>query len=422
MSFRRHGEGSCPPSPAPGRKAGGFCVVWRGAKGLSAQTAKGVGLWYDNGVMMLINLFCSLLAVLVTLGPVRALGLPRWGVVLAGVVLVGLAQQTLAHRAFGASLLSPDALPLPLVALFLWGTAFLLSAGGLTVAWLGLRLCHVAVSGWWPLALGAAAGVFVVWMGVRTPPVREREVVLPGLPAEAEGLRVAVLADIHVDRWRGRAWCERLVGRVNGARPDLILFTGDQADGPLALRWGDLEPLGGLRAPEGAFLITGNHEHYFETEAYLRFYEGLGIRVLDGQTATVRGLGLMGLPDRRSLTRLGDDAIQLRGLREALPRGAFPVLLVHKPGIAPEADALGVGLQLSGHTHGGQVPGVALAIRHFNGGFVRGWYTLPRGMRLFVAPGSGVWLGFPYRLYPSEITVLTLRGGGAAGGAKKEKS
>ena len=219
-----------------------------------------------------------------------------------------------------------------------------------------------------------------------------------------------------------KAWCERLVGRVNGARPDLILFTGDQADGPLALRRGDLEPLGGLRAPEGAFLITGNHEHYFETEAYLRFYEGLGIRVLDGRTATVRGLGLMGLPDRRSLTRLGDDALRLRGLREALPRGAFPVLLVHKPGIAPEADALGVGLQLSGHTHGGQVPGVALAIRHFNGGFVRGWYTLPRGMRLFVAPGSGVWLGFPYRLYPSEITVLTLRGGGAAGGAKKEKS
>ena len=138
--------------------------------------------------MLGINLFCSLLAVLVTLGPVRALGLPRWGVALVGVALVALAQQTLAHRAFGASMLSPDALPLPLVALFLWGTAFLLTAGGLTVVWLALRLCHVAVSGWWPLALGAAMGVFLVWMGERMPPVRERVAVLPGLPAEAEGL------------------------------------------------------------------------------------------------------------------------------------------------------------------------------------------------------------------------------------------
>ena len=367
--------------------------------------------------MLGINLFCSLLAVLVTLGPVRALGLPRWGVAVVGVALVALAQQTLAHRAFGASMLSPDALPLPLVALFLWGTAFLLAAGGLTVVWLALRLCHVAVSGWWPLALGAAMGALLVWMGERTPPVRERVAVLPGLPAEAEGLRVAVLADAHVDRWRGRAWCERLVARVNAAKPDLILFTGDQADGPIALREGDLAPLGGLRAPEGKFLVTGNHEHYFETEAYLRLYERLGIRVLDGATATVRGLGLVGLPDRRSLTRLGDEAALLRGLMGKLPPGVFPVLVAHKPGIAPEADALGVRLQLSGHTHGGQLPGVALAIARPNLGFVRGWYALPRGMRLFVAPGCGVWLGFPYRLYPSEITVLTLRG--ADGGEKR---
>ena len=330
--------------------------------------------------MVWINLFCSALAVVIAAGPLARLGLPRWAVVAAGAALVALAQQALVHRALRVSLLSPDGMPIWAEAALLWGTAFLLAAGGLSVAWWALRFCHVAVPGWIPLAAGAAAGVWLVWMGERLPPVREHEVALAGLPAEAEGLRVAVLADVHIDAWRGRAWCERLVARVNAAKPDLLVFTGDQADGAVALRREDLAPLAGLEAPEGKFLITGNHEHYFETEAYLREYGRLGMTV------------------------------ELRGLLAGLPEGAFPVLLVHKPGIARTADALGVRLQLSGHTHGGQVPGVAAIIARFNDGFVRGWYALPRGMRLFVSPGVGVWMGFPYRVYGPQIALLTLRG------------
>lgn len=360
--------------------------------------------------MVWINLFCSALAVVIAAGPLARLGLPRWAVVAAGAALVALAQQALVHRALRVSLLSPDGMPIWAEAALLWGTAFLLAAGGLSVAWWALRFCHVAVPGWIPLAAGAAAGVWLVWMGERLPPVREHEVALAGLPAEAEGLRVAVLADVHIDAWRGRAWCERLVARVNVAKPDLIVFTGDQADGAVALRREDLAPLAGLEAPEGKFLITGNHEHYFETEAYLREYGRLGMTVLDGRAAQVRGLWLVGLGDGRSLTRRDAAEAELRGLLAGLPEGAFPVLLVHKPGIARTADALGVRLQLSGHTHGGQVPGVAAIIARFNDGFVRGWYTLPRGMRLFVSPGVGVWMGFPYRVYGPQIALLTLRG------------
>lgn len=360
--------------------------------------------------MYLINLFCSLLAVVIAAGPLARLGLPRWAVAVAGAALVALAQQALIHRALRVSLLSPDGMPIWVEAVLLWGTAFLLAAGGLSVAWWALRLCQVTVPGWIPLAVGAAAAGWLVWMGERLPPVREHEVTLPGLPAEAEGLRVAVLADVHIDAWRGRAWCERLVERVNGARPDLIVFTGDQADGAVDLRRADLAPLAGLKAPAGKFLITGNHEHYFETAAYLREYGRLGMTVLDGRAAKVRGLWLVGLGDRRSLTRQGEAEAELRGLMAGLPEGAFTVLLAHKPGIARAADALGVRLQLSGHTHGGQVPGVAAVIARFNNGFVRGWYALPRGMRLFVSPGVGVWMGFPYRVYGSQIAVLTLRG------------
>ena len=358
--------------------------------------------------MFSINLVCGALAALVAVGPLARVGLPRWAVTAIGLVLVALTQQVAAHRLFRASVLSPDAMPGWLLMALLWGTAFALMGGGLTVLWWVARWWRLAVSGWWPLALGAAAATFLVWQGERTPGVATYAVALKGLPEEARGLRVAVLADLHVDAWRGGAWCARVVERVNAAKPDLIVFTGDQADGPLASRMADLAPLAGLRAPLGKFLVTGNHEHYFETAGYLRFYEGLGLPVLEGRTATVRGLGLVGLPDRRSLTRLGDDSAHLERLVRQLPGGVAPVLLVHKPGIAPEADALGVALQLSGHTHGGQIPGVAMIIRELNNGFVRGWYTLPGGMRLFVAKGGGVWLGFPYRLWPPEIPVLTL--------------
>lgn len=361
--------------------------------------------------MMPINLFCSLLAILVTLGPVAKLGLPRWAVALVGLALVGLAQQVIVHRIFRASVMSPDGMPLWLEATLLWGTAFLMATGGLTVLWWVARWGHLAIPGWVPLAIGAALAFTFLYLGERLPPVKEREAVLPGLPAEADGLRVAVLADVHIDSWRGREWCERLVARVNAAKPDLILFTGDQADGPIALRREDIAPLAKLEAPLGKFLISGNHEHYFETEAYLKEYERLGITILEGRAQEAAGLWLVGLPDGRSLTRADAAERKLRDLMAQAPKDAFPVLLVHKPGIAPEADELGVRLQLSGHTHGGQLPGVASLIARYNRGFVRGWYDLPQGMRLFVAPGTGVWLGFPYRLYPSEITLLTLRRG-----------
>lgn len=304
--------------------------------------------------------------------------------------------------------MSPDLVPLPLLMIALWGAGFLMSGVLFALIWQVLKWCKVPLPAWIPLGLAALVGVIMLWMGERQPPLRNHVVEIPNLPAEAEGLRVAVLADLHVDRWRGRSWCQEIVDRVNAEKPDLILFTGDQEDGFLWRREKDLEPLGELQAPLGKYLITGNHEYYFDTEAYLDFYQRLGLQVIDGTTATVAGLCLMGMPDEPSLNGHFDVDLLKRLVAQA-PAGSLPVLLIHKPGIAREADAAGVKLQLSGHTHGGQFPGVATLIAHFNNGFVRGWYDLPEGMKLYVTPGAGVWLGFPYRLYSSELTFLTLQ-------------
>jgi predicted MPP superfamily phosphohydrolase len=221
-------------------------------------------------------------------------------------------------------------------------------------------------------------------------------------------MRVAVVADLHIDCWRGRAWCEAFVERLNAARPDLVLFTGDQADGDIAKRLTDLAPLAKIQAPCGKYVISGNHEWMFGGEDYLSYYADLGLTVVDGKIVETQGLTLIGLPDTRSLTN-AETLPLLKTLIADLPKEACTILLAHKPGIAPDVDPLGVDVQFSGHTHGGQIPGLAALMKRFNKGFVRGFYDLPKGMNLFVAPGSAAWIGFPYRLgYTSELSLFTL--------------
>ncbi len=357
--------------------------------------------------MWFTSLLFTLMAAVVALGPVNHLGLPRWLEIVLGLGLVGLAQHYLLHRVFGASIIAPDAIPLPILLIFLWGASFLMAAAGWTILCWVAMLCRVPVPQWVPLALGVVSASILLWLGLRQPPVREHTLRIDGLPTEAEGLRIAVVADLHIDHVRGRAWCETFVRRLNAQKPDIIVFTGDQVDGGLEERREDLAPLRDLVAPHGKFLISGNHEYYREPEAILAYYAELGLTVLDRKTAVARGLGFIGVPDGRSLTQSVNGEL-VAELRDELPADVVPILLVHKPGIAPLADKLGIKVQFSGHTHGGQLPLVYSTMGRFNGGFVRGWYDLPRGMQLFVAPGSGVWIGFPYRLYPSEMSIIRL--------------
>lgn len=322
-------------------------------------------------------------------------------------VLIFLLQYRNLLHIFGLqTVISPDRVPTWGIVLLLWTEAAVAAAAFLALPYWILRLCHVPCAAWIPLVLAAAVGAGALWQGKRLPAVREETLRLRDLPQEAEGMRVAVVADLHLDQWTGRAHCAAFVRLLNAAAPDLVLFTGDQCDGAPALRRETLAPLADIKAP--CFAVSGNHEWYFDGPAMCRIYESLGLRMLDGRTARFRGLTLIGLPDQ---ARLVDDAndVLLDRLCGGLPEKACTVLLSHKPRIARHADALGVDLQFSGHTHGGQGPLLDRLIARYNGGFVRGWYGLPRGLRLFVAPGSGTWIGFPFRFWPTTLPVFTLR-------------
>ena len=232
-----------------------------------------------------------------------------------------------------------------------------------------------------------------------------RAIPVAGLPPDLDGYRILHLSDLHADpiagAWRTRA----IVRRANEAAPDLVCITGDFADGSCARFAPALAPLADLRAPDGLYACTGNHEYYPPSvhSGWPAFFAGLGIRFPDDAPAIVpRGAA------RLAVASLPDDAPPGVPL-PPLP-GDFNLYLKHRPvDLAPLA-AAGADLILSGHTHGGQFPPLTRLVAAANEGHLSGLYPITPRTRLHVSPGTGQWNGVPYRFpRPSELTLLVLR-------------
>jgi predicted MPP superfamily phosphohydrolase len=241
--------------------------------------------------------------------------------------------------------------------------------------------------------------------------VNEVPVTLPRLPASFDGFTIAQLTDIHVGFTVSRSFVEALVERTNALRPDLIAITGDLVDGDVPTLADAVAPLGDLRAPHGVYFVTGNHEFYSGVEPWVAELRRLGITVLRNQHVRIDrdgdGFDLAGIDDHDA-GRFGDD--QGPDLDRALA-GRDParelILLAHQPRQVLAARDHGVGLQLSGHTHGGQIwPWHYLA--RAQQGFLAGLYR-DRDTQIYVSRGSGYW-GPPVRVgAPAEIAKIVLR-------------
>lgn len=201
--------------------------------------------------------------------------------------------------------------------------------------------------------------------------------------------------------------------RTRGLDADMIVVTGDMIDGWPEARFSDIEPLGQLRAEDGVFAVTGNHEYYFGAENWIQTFEKLGLQFLNNAGYRIsRGrdsLYLSGVTDAVApLYGLPGPDLSM-ALKSSRP-GETVILLDHRPENADQAAESGVSLQLSGHTHGGMIAGLDRLIASANNGFVSGFYEA-RALKLYVSNGSGIWNGFPFRLgKPAEITLITLHG------------
>ena len=207
-----------------------------------------------------------------------------------------------------------------------------------------------------------------------------------------------------------RRFSRHLAERVNALDADLICVTGDLVDGSARLLADEVAPFGGLRARHGVFFVTGNHDHYSGADAWSEVVEKLGLVPLRNRSVTIRCDGaaftLAGVDDHRGGFGGGDREDLPKALSERDP--ALPVvLLAHDPATFKRASQSGIDLQLSGHTHGGQIWPFRFLVR-LAVPFVAGRYAR-NGAELYVSRGTGFW-GPPMRLFaPAEITEITLR-------------
>ncbi|KAB2588577.1 metallophosphoesterase [Streptomyces arboris] len=254
----------------------------------------------------------------------------------------------------------------------------------------------------------AAAGLATVGYGtanvLRGPSVQRITVPLAKLPRAAHGFRIAVVSDIHIGPILGRAHTRRIVDTINSTSPDLVAVVGDLVDGSVADLGSAAEPLAGLRARHGSFFVTGNHEYFSGAEQWVNHVRELGLIPLENARVEMGGFDLAGVNDIAGETEgQGPDFVRALGDRD---RGRAAVLLAHQPVVIHDAVQHGVDLQLSGHTHGGQLwPGNYLA--ELANPTVAGLEQYG-DTQLFVSRGAGAW-GPPVRVgAPADITVVEL--------------
>ncbi|MEV7522933.1 metallophosphoesterase [Streptomyces sp. NPDC091371] len=257
---------------------------------------------------------------------------------------------------------------------------------------------------------GAAAAVAVATVGngaygvLRGPSVRRVRVPLAKLPRAAHGFRIAVVSDVHLGPILGRAHTQRIVDTVNRTQPDLIAIVGDLVDGDVDDLGPAAEPLRRLAARQGAYFVTGNHEYFSGARQWVDHVRELGLTPLENARRSLPYFDLAGVNDIAGESEgEGPDFKAALGDRD---RARAAVLLAHQPVVIHDAVRHGVDLQLSGHTHGGQLwPGNYLAelANPTVAGLERYGDT-----QLYVSRGAGAW-GPPVRVgAPSDITVVEL--------------
>jgi len=260
------------------------------------------------------------------------------------------------------------------------------------------------------LAFAAVLATVGMAGGTGVPRVKEETISVNHLPDGADGLAVAVLADLHVDGITRADRIRKIVERTNALNPDIVIIAGDFVDGTVPVHGDDLRPLADLKTRYGVFGVPGNHEYYSGYEEWMEFLPTLGIRMLNNEHVQTGGgaVVLAGVTDPVAGI-MGREKPDIRKALAGATEKGVRILASHQPRLAPEAAAHGVDLQVSGHTHGGMIAGIDRLVARFNEGFVSGLYTVGE-MKLYVSNGAGIWNGFPIRIgVPSEIVLIRLR-------------
>jgi predicted MPP superfamily phosphohydrolase len=245
----------------------------------------------------------------------------------------------------------------------------------------------------------------------KTHEITEVQVKLAKLPRALDGFSIVQLSDLHIGGTIDRAFVADVVDQTNRLSPDLVALTGDLVDGRRADLAHHAVPLNGLRARHGAYAVTGNHEYYWGADPWIAHLTSLGLRYLRNQRVTIgdgdASFELAGVDDHESHRYAGHGEDLARATAGRDPSRAL-VLLAHQPRQVRRAQHHGVDLQLSGHTHGGQIWPWHYAVKIQQRGLLAGRYQFG-DTQLYVTRGCGYWGPRLRVLAPLEITRVILR-------------
>ncbi len=347
--------------------------------------------------------------------PVRSTALIVVAVLAALLVAQPIAERTL-RRPVARFIAWPASLWMGagfwLLLLLFASDAFLWLAGGVARAADASEPGEGAAAWRAALVLGVAGAA--VAAGLRSalapPRLRRETFAIERWPRALDGFRIVQISDIHIGPILGRDFATALTRRVNELEPDLIAVTGDLVDGSAHLLAGEVAPFAALRARHGVFFVTGNHDHYSGATPWVETVRGLGMRVLRNERVEIGPPGasfdLVGVDDHHAhLVGSGREDLA-RALAGRDPERAA-VLLAHDPATFARARREAIDLQLSGHTHGGQIWPFGWFVRLLTP-WVTGRHRDGRA-QLYVSRGTGFW-GPPLRLgAPAEITEIAIR-------------
>ena len=276
------------------------------------------------------------------------------------------------------------------------------------MVWLALRLtlspAHAASAR--PLLAGILCAIaalmgFYGLLNARVIRMRRIAVELPDLPASWRGRRAVLLSDLHLGPINGVRFCRRLVAKAQSFQPDLVFLPGDLFDGVHADPVRLIAPFKTLSPPFGIYFSSGNHEEYGGEANFTHVLSCAGIRALSNEKVIVDGLEILGVPYADS-----HYPIRLRATLDALrpdPAQAS-ILLKHTPSRLPIVEEAGVSLQLSGHTHGGQLIPFTWFVRYVFGKFTYGLHRFG-ALQVYTSSGVGTW-GPPMRVGTQPEVVL----------------
>ncbi len=332
----------------------------------------------------------------------KSQGPPVWDIILPALTITFIASMFLGWRYSGLWLRLMYRISATWLGVL--NFAFFAAGGAWIVSWAGALLSlHIAPK----LIAAAFAGAAVLaglyglvngsWLRVTRVTVK-----LPNLPNAWVGRSAALVTDMHLGNVRGAGFTRRVVALLQALQPYAVFISGDMFDGVKADFGALLEPWNGLSTPGGIYFVCGNHEEFDDRTKFVEAVTGAGIRVMNGEKVEIDSLQIVGVHDGET----GEPGLFKSLLQSAnLDRSRASILLAHRPAHLAVPAGEGISLQLSGHTHGGQIwPWHWLAAR-VHGKYVHGLHRF-ESMQVLTSYGAGTW-GVPMRVSTiSEIVLI----------------